>query len=561
MVRLRYGLLPEAVSPRWLIGLGGLAAIVYLVHARAWPLYPGRDAQTYLMYYLEMGAADPVFPQLMLFRTPGAPLVLGLPLDIGGALLVELLLGACYVISILAVYAIGSFWDRRIGIAAALVVMAYPGYGAQFHNISSDGLYAFGIAVWALLICATVARPATWKFALHGLAVFLLVMVRPAALVFVPLFALLPLILPGAARLRLVRAGAFAATAVVLLVGWAVYNEARYDDFTLSRLAAVQVPFYRVHSVERLIEADNGPASRELIAAIESDLLKREPYRSYRITVDEFLNTGRIAMWADLAGLADRTWGWDDDYGKLQAVAREAIREHPLEFAGGVGETVWDQLTDVGSRTNARQSPPLKRTIECEVSCVDLDGGTIEVAGRRLPAPLDHSEPIPRAHQYWLQSTPDDSIRSDWSSFERPRFVFEDPQVEERYESLSRNLGELTSKLPSRDGSYAWAGRFNNTIAPKLPPMLAWIVVGAVGLAIAPLPRTRVLVFFCLLSLAAITGAAIGFAFNPGYRVPFDPLFILFGCAGALSGGRAIWQRASDALARRRESSRAATPA
>jgi hypothetical protein len=549
---LRFGLLPAAVTPRWLIGLGALAALVCLVHATAWPLFAGRDAQTYLMYYLEMGAADPVFPQLMLFRTPGAPLVLGLSLDLGGHLFLEFLLGACYVLSILAVFAAGSFWDRRIGLVAALALMAYPGYGALCHSISADGLFAFGMAFWTLLICATAARPTLWKFALHGLAVFLLTMVRPAAVVFVLVFALLPLILSAPARVRAYRTWAFAATATALLLGWAAYNELRYDDFTISRMSAGQVPLYRVLAVDRLLDPDNGPESRELAAAIESDLLTREPYRSYGVTLNEFLHTGRIAMWTDLAGLSDRMWGWDSDYAKLRGAAREAILKHPLDFAGGVADTVWEEMTDARSKTPAPQSPPPRRTIECELSCVDEEGRTIEVAGRRLPAPWDHAEPIPRGHHYWLQSTPDDSIKSDWSSLTNPRFRFEDPRIEARYERLSHDLAQLMAKLPSRDGSFAWAGRFNNSIEPRLPPMLFWLLVGAVGLAIAPLPHTRVLLFLCFLALAGVVSAALAAPSAPWYRLPFDPLFILFGCAGALSGGLALAARGRAALRRRR---------
>lgn len=538
---LRLGLFPAAVTPRWLLGLGALAAFVFVLHALAWPVFQGRDALTYLMYYLELGSADPVFPQLMLFRTPGAPLVLGLTLDVGGPLLVELLLGACYVVSILAVYAAGSFWDRRIGIVAALALLAYPGYGALFHSVSADGLYAFGMAVWILLICATAARPSVWKFALHGVAVFVLTMFRPAALVFLA-FALLPLVLPAPARVRVLRAGAFLTTMIALLLGYSAYNALRYDDFTITRLSAAQ-PLLRVLAVDRLVEPDNGPASRELAAAIESDLLPREPYRSYGVTLDKFLHEGGIRMWSDLPGLSDRTWGWDSDYAKLRAVTREAIVEHPAEFAGGVAETAWDQLTSVRRRVPTPLSPPPPRTIECGLGCVDEDGATVEVAGRRLPAPASDSDPIPRGHHYWMQSTPDDSIESDWSSLEMPRFRFEDPGVEARYEELSRNVQELMSELPNRDGSFAWAGRFNNSIEPRLPPMLVWLLVGVVGLVIAPLRNSRVLLFLGFLGLFAVVTGALAAGAAAWYRLPYDPLFILFGSAGGVSGVLALATR------------------
>ena len=47
------------------------------------------------------------------------------------------------------------------------------------------------------------------------------------------------------------------------------------------------------------------------------------------ITLDEFFRSGSGRMHEDFIGLYDRTWGWDDDYGRLAAAGREAIRAHP----------------------------------------------------------------------------------------------------------------------------------------------------------------------------------------------------------------------------------------
>lgn len=545
---LRLGVLPCAV--RWQdIGLlCVLAMIVFGVQSLAWPLFPGRDAQTYLMYWLEMGKGDPVFPQLMLFRTPLSPILLGGTLDLGGPALTELLLGACYVTSIVAVYVVGAFWSRWAGLLAAGAVLLYPGYGALFHNVSSDGLFAFGLLVWMVFVCATTVAPSVRKFALHGVAIFLLVMIRPSGLTLALVFPLLPLLLPGSAGVRIARVAAFAAVAGALLLGWSAYNSVRYDDFTISRLSGAQIPLYRLLLEDHLIEPENGPATRELTAAIEADLLTREPYRSYGIDLDRFLHEGRIAPWADLAGLADRTWGWEDDYRKLQAVSREAIVAHPAEFARGVGDTVIDELTKARYTPPAPESPPPPRTIECELGCTGQ--GFVEVGGRRLPAPLDEAEPIPRSHQYWLQSTPDDSIQSDWASLAHPGFRFDEPEAARRYAELRADLAGLVGKLPSRAGSFTWSARLNDSLGSRLPPMAAWLVLGALGLAIRLPRRAGLLIFLCILGLASVVTAALAAPSVAFYRLPFDPVFILFGSAGAVSGAAVLAERLRPAFVR-----------
>jgi hypothetical protein len=505
------------------------------------------------MYYLEMDAGEPVFPQLMLFRTPLAPLLFGTPLDLGGPGAAEAVMGICYVSSILAVYSVGSFWSRGIGLGAALALLLYPAYAALYHEVSSDGPFAFGIAIWAAFITATAASPTSWRFAAHGVAVFLLVMIRPSAVIFLPLFAAFPFLLRAPMRVRLRNAGAFLATAVVLLLGWSIYNGVRYGDFALSRMSAAQWPLYRVLSVDRLVDPQNGPASRELARAIRSDLLTREPYLSYDIDLDEFLHTGRIQMWSDLAGLSDRVWGWDSDYGKLRAVALEAIAESPRKYARGVWKTVWEEMSELYT-PRAPRTPAPYHTIECgRFSCAGR--GFVKVHGKWLPEPWDKAEPIPRGHAYWLQSTPDGSISSDWSSLAFPRFKFDNREAEQRYERLSDDLSELMSRLPPRDGWHAMAGRLNS-ITKLYPAMLVWVLVGAVGLLFRPQRQTRVLVFLCLLGLAVVVGTAMGSPSSARYRLSVDPLFIVFGVAGLLGADRGRESLAATVLRRLRRRAR-----
>ena len=508
--------------------VGAVAVLAFAIQSIAWPLWAGRDAQAYLLYYLDMGSSDPVFPLLMVFRPPLTPLFFGSTLELGGPVLTEVLMGALYVLSILATYCIGAFWSRRLGLAAALVLAAYPSYGALYHNVSSDGLFAFGFVIWAVFICATAAAPTPKRFALHGVALFLLVLIRPSAQFFIPVFAALPFLLPGSMKVRIGNAVAFVVTAALLLAGFATYNSIRYEDFTISRMSTAQLPLYRLMSHDRLVDPSNGPASRELAQVIEADLLTREPYRSYDVTLHEFFNTGRIRMWADLAPLSDRTWGWDSDYSKLRAVALEAVRRHPWQYARGVARSTAGIL-------NARYTPPPLEaprppyTIECGHGCVG--DGYVEIQGRLLPEPREEGEPIPNGAFHWLQSRPDQSISLDWSSFKSPRFRFADEGTRRHYERLRDDVDALMSQLPSRDGSFALADALND-VTRLQPTMALWLLLGGLGLAFWPRRDRRILVVLCALGLIVVVGTALSTYSGVEYQVPSDPLFILFGLAG-----------------------------
>ena len=166
---------------------------------------------------------------------------------------------------------------------------------------------------------------------------------------------------------------------------------------------------------------------------------------------ERFFTTGRIRTLSDLAGLSDRAWGWDDDYSKLRAVSLEAIRAHPLGYAKGVSRTTREVLA-AKYFPLVPLSPPPPRTILCELGC--FGEGFVTISGRRLPSPSKPGEPIPTGHAYWLASTPDNRITTDWTVISRPRFQFDRPATPPDFERLSSDLRELMSQLPSRDGSY-----------------------------------------------------------------------------------------------------------
>ncbi|MCS7007738.1 MAG: hypothetical protein NZL88_09320, partial [Gaiellaceae bacterium] len=126
---------------RGLVLLVALSLLVWALQSLAWPVVAGRDLGTYLRYYAQMWEWDAVFPQAMLGRTPGTPIVVGLVLE-AGPVAVELLAASLFVASVVSWTLAAASFDRRAGAIVAAILLLYPGYSAVFHQLSSDALAA-----------------------------------------------------------------------------------------------------------------------------------------------------------------------------------------------------------------------------------------------------------------------------------------------------------------------------------------------------------------------------------------------------------------------------------
>ena len=97
------------------------------------------------------------------------------------------------------------------------------------------------------------------------------------------------------------------------------HNAMRADDFAVVRGGSASLLF-RTFVADRIVRPENGSASEELARAVSRGLLPNEPYRSRGIDLETFFSSGSSRMHDDLIVLADRTWGWDDDYAHLARV-------------------------------------------------------------------------------------------------------------------------------------------------------------------------------------------------------------------------------------------------
>ena len=195
-----------------------VALALYWIEALAWPLQRGRDSWDYWLYYLQLGDRHPVFWAVQLFRTPLTPLVTGIPMSIGGAQLLEVVMSLIYVAAIAGWAWAARPFGRTAALVTAVVALALLPYAAMFHEVSSDFLFGALLAPWTGFVVRAMFRPTTRVLAGLGLLTAALTLTRPASQVLVLAACAAALIVRGAGRTRLTRLGIAAAAAIVPLL-------------------------------------------------------------------------------------------------------------------------------------------------------------------------------------------------------------------------------------------------------------------------------------------------------------------------------------------------------
>lgn len=499
---------------------------VWWLQAVAMPLTGGRDFATYLGAYAELFQSHPVDLGYVLGRTPGAPLFVGGVLDVAGAAFAEPAVSVLYAATVTAWFLSARAFGGAAGLLTAVVLLLYPSYGILFHELASDAVFAAAFAGWSLLLVRVVRFPTTTGFALVGVGVAMLVLVRPGNQVLLVL-ALLPFLLGLTWRARLAASAAFVVAAVALLGAWTVHNGVLLGDYTVARGGNSRLPFERVFLTDRIVRPENGPASRKLARAVDSELLPKEPYRSYGIGREDFFSDASPRMLVDLTALANRKWGWENDAQILRDVGVEAIRAHPTVYGRGVVTTVWDLL-------HLSVFRPLDSSAGTAIS-----GSTRRApaaGGGVLPLPSE-GERIPAPHEGG-PTTPDQSIYTVWTSPTEHHLVFVNAGDQERYDALHRRIEELRRNLPDRTGRTTLALRLNQS-SRWFPPPVLWLAVGLIGLCFRHPANALALGAPAIAALIVIVLSALAIAAVPHYAVPVTPGFLLL-AAGALFAPRRI---------------------
>lgn len=293
--------------------------------------------------------------------------------------------------------------------------------------------------------------------------------------------------------------------------------------------AVAQVPqgnvfLFRAFEMERIVSPSNGSASRKMARVVQRELLAKEPYRSYGVSIDDFFSSGSDRMFGDLTSLAGQV--------DLPAVTDEAIRRHPRAFLTGIAST----LSDLLWTKRVYRSEPATST---SGSGGGSNGGgqdLVVIDGRKLPRPTG-GQPIPASRVGLEIQTLFGGAREVWRSGSVHPLVFDDARDARRYAAFNDDTTRLVDRIPTRGSDAEVVHRFNQT-SHVFPPPAVWLALGLVGFA---LRRPRCALVALTLSAAAliviVSTALIAFAVAE-YAAPVSPVFILLAAAGLLAPGR-----------------------
>jgi hypothetical protein len=502
--------------------LFAVALGVFWFQALGWPMAKGRDTWDYLVYYLQLFDSKPPLSQVQLFRAPLTPIVVGLPMDLGGSILLEVVFGVLFAVSVVAWSATALTFGRVPALASAVLLLVYPAWATLYHQASSDAVFATGISLWALVVARTLRHPTTTGFVVLGAGIAALVLIRPANQVLLPA-VLVPLLAVAPWRRRLGWMAACLAAAALPLAGWAVHNQVRYDDLTVTRGGRAWVPFLRVWLADRTIAPENGPASRRLADLIQQHVLTEEPFARLHVPLDAYLANGSNYETVRLIALSDRFFGRQSNYQVIFDSAIEAIRAHPGTYARGVADVFWQFLMQSPIREGVA---PRAQTAPQQPAPTFVSDGVV------LPNP--QATVLLDAVPYgfvWCASDYLDSCTVD-----DPARVWHDPSVQRRYREVVSQIRAWDAELPSRTGR-AWVTEILNRITPRFPRPPLWIAVGVIALVWRRPPGWRTIVALWASAFAVLLIHAASQGIAPEFALPLYPLFIVT-ALGAVAGER-----------------------
>jgi hypothetical protein len=519
--------LERLASTHWgAVAVFGLGVAVFAIRAVAWPLKAGRDLDEYLYAYVQLFDADVLLPWSLLFRTPITPLYAGLSLDIWHGRLAEPLMAVLYAGSIVCWAGAARYFGPWVAISVSACLFLYQGYAIMFHELSSEPVFAAAFAAWALLLVRAAFAPSAGRFAAAGLGVVVLALVRPGNAVLLAI-GIVPFVLAGTWRARLIRTGAFALAAILPLIAWSVHNGIRFEYWGLARGGNAVVPFYRAFITDHIVSPENGEDSRRLAAAMQRHLLTREPYRSYGATLDQLFREGSFRVHEDLYLLSDQIFGWDSNYDVLRGAGVEGVRAHPLTYARGVTRTVWEELAKAQFRVVSSGSD--------EHATGSGEPAIVVIHGNKLPAPTE-GEPIPAGQVVWI-SRPDQSIRQVWTSPTKWHFEFAHPQDRVRFQKIVGDADRLMNALPHRSGNARLSLRLDQA-SRWYPRPWTWILLGVIAVAWRRPRGWPILVVLALAAFAVVLLNALGLFADLHFVLPVAPAFVLLGLAGLLGEQR-----------------------
>jgi hypothetical protein len=516
---------PRLASRRGAFALAAVSILVYLVEARGWPLQRGRDSWDYFTYYLSMLDGDTPFRLVMLMRSPVASIAVGAPMQLGGAVAMEVVMAACFAVFVVSWAAVGARYSPLAGVLAGALVLVHPTFAIPFHEVSSDFVAATGFALLTLGVIRTLDNPSTLRFVALGLGVALLVLTRPVYEVLV-VGVVLPLLVKAPWRTRAAWGAAFLAAVIVPLGAFALQNDARYGDFTVSRAGVYNIPWYPVFRAGEFDEA-NGPASRRLAGIVRRDVLTLPAYRSLGVDVATYFQTRSNFEAVRLAGLVDSIDGLGTDYGLLADTAREVPHKGFRPFGIDVRRSL--DATRALAAAQARHEPRL-RPDEWPVPPPTTDAAN----GKRVPNPANLGIPplsLPFGFLACATNEIERCIRNDATT------TLADPSLAGRYDEVTAHVARWDHELGGGRPN-AWVEAQLSRVEQHVPPAWLWSLVALAAIVVRRPRRLGGLAWMLVVPWLVLVVHAIGVGADLLYALPVVPAFVVAALCAVLGSRR-----------------------
>ena len=493
------------------IGWVMLASMVaYVLHCFGRPVGEGRDFGSYWLYYRDFWASVPEYPLVMLYRTPGAPLLFGFLFGFGSWLVVQAYFAVSYCVINIVLFRLACHWSRLAGWLTVGIVFVSTEFFYVFNTVATENPTIVMFVLWAGYGWRIRRMQKVYVWAVFALFTLVLVMIRPNHQILILAMGLPLLNTRLSIKRRLCQSLAFLAVFASGLLGYSGYNYARYGFFEVAHLSNAHLPFFRMFAHSRMIRPDHGPASAKLGEIVREDVLTKEPFVTYGVDEKTFWEGGTVRFWAHMVDAVNHRYGLEHNC----AIMREAAVESMLRYPEVFWLSYYDQLRaffEFPARWSLRPTRQLPTNYEllrgqCYQRYADL-GLAIPDEDDLIPSSVSHMLFQPEGHP---GRVPAEGVPDKWQ-FRSGKPVY----------PLSRWL-TLVGQL-----------------RPSASVLIGFILLGFLAVRFRD---------WDYLYLCAITGTlVIMFLFvvmsvpKPQYRYTFDPWFALMGSVGFSLAIQMLW--------------------
>lgn len=495
-----YNTISKEIKSDWKFILG-ILLFVFLLHLilwKGWPLHSGADANTYIYYFVDSFSSTPIYHNLMCFRTPLAPFFFGPLLTLGGSILTSIILEILALSAILLVYLTAIPWGKWTSRIITILFTLMIAYYIQYHQVGADCIFAWLALLFCFILRFAIQKNTIKLWITLGVIIALITLTRPAGLAFIFIIIFIPFLKIGWKK-TLSSILAVLLSAGIILCGYTLYKNIRYEDFSISR-GTNRVVLYRVFRLQdNAIKPENGPYTKKLINIIENDLLTTKVYRDYEVTLDDFLTYKPNSRFnGDLIAIVDLKEGWDNNYKLLAQVTLESIKADPKTFVKIYVKDIADLLTQHPSIPNI---PRLSK-----------EQTEVKLNEKGLPVPSE-GEMIPGSYRWWLSTRPDESTTP----------------TEEEITKFHEKSNLLISCFTSSEGDekiksiidFFWKSFY-------IPVIYLW-VLGLLGIIINKGKDRIYLLSIYVIAIIYLCGTLLGTPPWLKYRLPLDSTILIFG--------------------------------